>query len=60
MFICQDSDDEYDRPIMMPESFLIPAIHHAGLPDEIASRDAQYEDSWKIYVDEYEEQKKGA
>ena len=36
IFICQDSDDEYDTPIEMPESFLLPAIHHAGLPDEIA------------------------
>ena len=38
LFICQDSDDEFDKPIIMPESFLIPNLHHAGLPDEIASR----------------------
>jgi len=38
LFICQDSDDEFDKPIIMPESFLIPNLHHAGLPDEITSR----------------------
>ena len=53
IFICQDSDDELDKPIEMPESFLLPSIHHAGLPDEIASRDFEYEDSWKIGVNEY-------
>ena len=54
IFICQDSDDDIDKPIEMPESFLLPAIHHAGLPEEIASRDFQYEDSWKYGVDEYQ------
>ena len=54
IFICQDSDDEFDKPIEMPESFLLPAIHHAGLPDEIASRGQKYEDSWKMGVNEYE------
>ena len=47
LFICQDSDDE------MPESFLIPNLHHAGLPDEIASRNNKEIESWKIGVDEF-------
>jgi len=53
IFICQDSDDDLDAPIEMSESELIPRIHHAGLPDEIASRDFNYDDSWKIGVDEF-------
>jgi len=60
IFICQDSDDEFDTPIEMPESFLLPAIHHAGLPEEIASRGQKYEDSWKVGVQEYEKGKKQA
>lgn len=60
IFICQDSDDEFDKPIEMPESFLLPAIHHAGLPDEIASRGQKYEDSWKMGVNEYENNLKRA
>jgi len=60
IFICQDSDDEYDTPIEMPESFLLPAIHHAGLPEEIASRGKQYEETWKIGVNEFEQNLKRA
>ena len=54
VFICQDSDDNISRPIEMSEKYLLPKIHHAGLPDEIASRDSKYEDSWKIGLDEYQ------
>ena len=37
----------------MPESVLLPSIHHAGLPEEIASRDFEYEDSWRVGVSEF-------
>ena len=60
IFICQDSDDDLDKPIEMSESFLLPKIHHAGLPDEIASRDFKYEESWKIGVDDFAERKRNA
>ena len=53
VFICQDSDDDIDKPIEMKESFLLPKIHHAGLPESIAMRDFQFEDSWKFGVDEF-------
>ncbi|MBQ7764541.1 hypothetical protein IJ384_04130 [bacterium] len=60
IFICQDSDDDVDKPIEMKESFLLKSIHHAGLPEEIAMRDFDYEDSWKVGVKEFEEfQKNG-
>lgn len=55
VFICQDSDDEIDKPIEMPEEFLLKSIHHAGLPEEIANRDFEYEDSWKIGVKDFEQ-----
>ena len=54
MFTCQDSDDDVAAPIEMSEKFLLPKIHHAGLPDEIASRDFKYEDSWKVGLDEFQ------
>ena len=53
IFICQDSDDEVDKPIEMSEKFLLPKIHHAGLPEEIASRDFQFEESWKVGLNEF-------
>ena len=42
----------------MSESVLLPKIHPAGLPDEIASRDFKYEDSWKIGVEAFENNRK--
>jgi len=58
LFICQDSDDEFDKPIVMTESFLIPNLHHAGLPDEIASRDNKEVDPWETALDEFNQNKK--
>ena len=58
IFICQDSDDKLDKPIEMSESFLLPKIHHAGLPEEIAMKDFEYEESWKYGLDEFEKMQK--
>ncbi len=35
-FICNDTDDDIPAPIMRREDELIPAIHHAALPKDIA------------------------
>lgn len=56
IFICQDSDDDVAAPIEMSEDFLLRSIHHAGLPDSIASKDFEYEDSWKVSVDEFQKE----
>lgn len=58
VFICQDSDDDIPRPIEMSENFLLPKIHHAGLPDSIASRDFEYKNSWEFGVEEFENNNK--
>lgn len=38
VFVCQDSDDNVNMPVMYPASWLLPRLHHAGLPDDIAAR----------------------
>ena len=58
IFICQDSDDDKAQPIEMTEKFLLPKIHHAGLPDKIASRDFEYKDSWEYGIEEFQNLKK--
>lgn len=58
IFICQDSDDNINKPIEMSENFLLPKIHHAGLPEEIASRDFQFEESWKVGLKDFEQMQK--
>ena len=57
VFICQDSDDDKAEPIEMSEKELLPKIHHAGIPEEIASKDFDYEESWKVTLDEYNKNK---
>lgn len=54
VFICQDSDDNIDKPIEMEESFLLKSIHHAGLPEDIAMRDFDYEESWQVGLRDFE------
>ena len=58
VFICQDSDDDKAEAIEMSEKELLPKIHHAGIPETIASKDFDYEDSWKVTLDEYNKNKK--
>lgn len=55
VFICQDSDDDISAPITMPEKELLRKIHHAGLPDEIAAKDSNYQNSWEIGINEFQE-----
>lgn len=38
IFICNDTDDYRSTPIEHPEDYLIPKIHHAGLPQKIAEQ----------------------
>ncbi len=58
VFICQDSDDDKAAPIEMSEKELLPKIHHAGIPESIANKDFDYEESWKLTLDEYNKNKK--
>ena len=58
VFVCQDSDDDVAAPIELSEKFLLPKIHHAGLPDEIASRDFKFEDSWEVGLKDFQEMNK--
>lgn len=44
-FICNDTDDYISKPIIKSEEQLIPAIHHAALPKEIAEKDYEVEPS---------------
>ena len=61
IFICQDSDDEVNMPIEYPESWLLPRLHHAGLPEDIAERTMpETKENWQITMDNYKELKNNA
>lgn len=59
IFICQDSDDEVNMPIEYPESWLLPRLHHAGLPEDIAERTmSDTKENWQITMESYKDLKK--
>ena len=55
MFICNDTDDNNTGPLEYNEDFLLPKIHHAALPKQIAEKDMQIVENWieglKTYKD---------
>lgn len=56
IFICQDSDDEINAPIEYPESWLLPRLHHAGLPEDIAEKTIkQTKENWQIALENYKQ-----
>lgn len=58
IFICQDSDDEINAPIELPESWLLPRLHHAGLPEDIAERTIkETKENWQIALENYRQNK---
>ena len=38
-FICHDTDDGQSKPVEYSEDFLLPKIHHAGLPQSVAEKE---------------------
>jgi len=52
-FICNDTDDDNPAPIEYPASYLIPKIHHAGIPTEIAEKNMQQTDNWVLGVRDF-------
>lgn len=57
MFICNDTDDDNPTPIMYSAEWLIPKIHHAGLPQSVAEKDMKYTDTWVDGLNAYQEAK---
>lgn len=52
-FICNDTDDDNPNPIEYPASYLIPQIHHAGIPTDIAEKDLTQTENWVYGVREF-------
>lgn len=55
-FICNDTDDDNPSPIEYPASYIIPKIHHAGIPTEIAEKDLSQTENWVLGVREFNKQ----
>lgn len=53
VFICNDTDDLLDEPVKYDVDYLLPKIHHAGLPHEVLKDDVEIVDSWVDVLNEY-------
>ena len=57
-FICNDTDDDQSTPIEYPASYLIPKIHHAGIPTDIAEKGMNQTDNWVLGIRDFNNQEK--
>lgn len=57
IFTCVDTDDNNPNTIEYSEDYLIPKIHHAGLPKEVAEKDVKYTESWIESLNAFKEAK---
>lgn len=57
-FICNDTDDNMSQPIMYNEDYLLPKIHHAGLPESVVINDLSFTPNWVEGMKLYKEMKK--
>lgn len=57
IFTCVDTDDNNPNTIEYSEDYLIPKIHHAGLPKEVAEKDVKYREGWIESMEAYKKAK---
>lgn len=57
VFVCNDTDDDKSAPIRYSEDYLLPKIHHAGLPQSVVEKDVTFVDNWVEGLKSYKEMK---
>ena len=57
IFICNDTDDNSTKPVAYGEDYLLPKIHHAALPQEVAQQDVKFVANWVEGLRNYREMK---
>ncbi len=60
IFVCNDTDDNLAKPIEYSEDYLLPKIHHAGLPQAVVGDDVNLVENWVEGLKTYKELKKRA
>ena len=58
VFICNDTDDDIPHAIEYTAEYLLPKIHHAGLPQEVVKDDVKLVENWVEGLNTYNEMKK--
>ena len=57
LFICNDTDDDSPKAIEYPATYIIPKIHHAGIPTEIAEKNMTQTENWVMGLQDFNNQK---
>ena len=52
-FVCNDTDDMKDESVRYEVSYLLPKIHHAGLPKQALKEDSKIIDNWVDIINQY-------
>ena len=60
LFVCNDTDDDNPAPLEYPATYLIPKIHHAGIPTEIAEKNMTQTENWVMGLQDFNNNKKQA
>lgn len=60
IFVCNDTDDGINKSVEYTEDFLLPKIHHATLPQVVASKDIKLTPNWVESLNKYKEMKNAA
>lgn len=55
MFICNDTDDNIDRPIKKPVDELLPLIHHAGIMKNALNENDVVVEHWREILSQYQQ-----
>lgn len=53
VFVCNDTDDFKDAPVKFDVNYLLPKIHHAGLPMKALKDNVQIIESWVDVINQY-------
>lgn len=52
-FICYNSDMDKTKPLIYPETYILPRLHHAGLPKEVVLKTMFFKDAWIMELENY-------
>ena len=58
IFICHDTDDGQSHPIEYSEDYLLPKIHHVGLPHEVVKDEINFVENWVEGLKSYKDLKR--
>ena len=58
IFVCNDTDDNMSKPVEYTEDYLLPKIHHAGLPQAVVGDEVKLVENWVEGLRTYKELKK--